>query len=93
MRTGGPAICLSIITVSQSYLIEKATVGLPSKRIEGTLLSLEWERLAAVVCSVFGHEEMQVQMSMASLTFATKPGSGGGEFCFHIYIYIYLIFI
>lgn len=77
MRSGGPAICLSTVVVGQSHLLEKSGPGLLSKKIDGTFLSLEWERFVAVVCSVFGHSEMQAQISVTNLTFATRSEPGG----------------
>lgn len=73
-----PAICVSVIRVGESFLIDPKPVNSKSQKIlTGTFHSMEYERFVAVLCVVFGVNEVRTQTAGNMVAFSTRQGDFG----------------
>lgn len=75
LPAASPTICLTVISVGDSFLDEPKQTGERfTKIITGTPHSLEYERMVSVICVVYGVNFFHSQTLGNRLTFSTRSG-------------------
>lgn len=75
-----PAVCLSVIRVGESFLLDPKPVGSKSQKlVTGTFHSMEYERWVAVLCVIFGVKAVNTQTVGNMVAFSTRQGEYGGH--------------
>lgn len=66
-----PAVCVSAIRVTESYILTPPVQGIRHKHISGVFHSQEWERAVAFVCGVFCQPVLAAQLHKDATQFST----------------------
>ena len=67
-----PAICVSCVRVTESFLLAPPVRGIRHKRISGVFHSQEWERAVAFVCGAFRQPVLAAQLHKDAIQFSTR---------------------
>ncbi|KAJ2914814.1 hypothetical protein MD484_g5619, partial [Candolleomyces efflorescens] len=71
-RNRRPAICVSTIYCTESYVTAPSPRGLQQKFISGIFHSQEWERFVGFMCTSFGYDVLHAQLSRDAIQFSTR---------------------